>query len=108
MALTTAVVLLSVTCVAIAAMQSSILLKERLVILDSELFILVQMKASHGHHVIIFKRAALTLPSLLNGTPGANCSATCTTETCKYECGNSIVEPGEDCTFFSTHIRSRH
>ncbi|KAH6720852.1 hypothetical protein BKA61DRAFT_471211 [Leptodontidium sp. MPI-SDFR-AT-0119] len=34
---------------------------------------------------------------LINGTPGANCSATCTTEVCKYECSNGIVEPGEDC-----------
>ncbi|KAH7327291.1 hypothetical protein BKA65DRAFT_65165 [Rhexocercosporidium sp. MPI-PUGE-AT-0058] len=34
---------------------------------------------------------------LVNGTPGANCSATCTAELCKYECSNGIVEPGEEC-----------
>ncbi|KAH8769460.1 hypothetical protein F5882DRAFT_508283 [Hyaloscypha sp. PMI_1271] len=35
---------------------------------------------------------------ILNGSPGANCSANCTLQTCEYKCGNGVVEPGEECT----------
>lgn len=28
---------------------------------------------------------------VLNGSPGANCSANCTLQTCEYKCGNGVV-----------------
>ncbi len=33
----------------------------------------------------------------LNGTPGNACSWNCTSITCDYKCGNSVLEPGESC-----------